>query len=85
MLMISLCLQSQPSSTLHVAKVDYDAKSKDELSFKKGDLFHVLTNDGNWCRAKHLESGQEGNIPTAIVMEKKSLDTERLADSQNNL
>ena len=72
-------MQSHPSTTLHVAKVDYDAKGEDELSFKKGDLFHVLTNDGNWCHAKHLDSGKEGNVPSAIVMEQKSLDTERSA------
>ena len=38
---------------------------------------HIVSISGNWCRAKLLETGEEGKIPSENVVEPKSLDTER--------
>lgn len=67
----------QPPVKLYVGQFSYDAKKDGELSFKKGDVMLVTSNDGKWCDALLVDSGQKGKIPSNHVAEHKSLDTEK--------
>lgn len=60
-----------------VGKYDYDSRTDDQLSFKKGDLMDVtnMDNDG-WWLARFKDSGREGYIPSNYVAEWKTLDAE---------
>ena len=69
--------QAHQPVTLYVAKESYNATGNDELSIKQGDLMHLISNNGNWCHARLLETGEEGKIPSQYVVEPKSLDTEK--------
>jgi len=58
---------------LFVAKYSYLARTYFDLSFKKGDLLHIVRNDDDgWWLAKGSD-GQEGCIPSSYVKEYKSL------------
>jgi hypothetical protein len=60
----------------YVAIFDYDARTKDDLTIRKGDLLEI-TNKKNtaWWKAKN-ESGQEGWIPSNYVAKRDSLESE---------
>lgn len=63
---------------MFVGKYDYDSRTDDDLSFKKGELMYIIsTDEGDWwfARAKDA-SGREGYIPSNYVAEYKSLDAE---------
>ncbi|KAM9390523.1 proto-oncogene tyrosine-protein kinase Yrk-like [Salvelinus alpinus] len=39
--------------TLFIALFDYDARTEDDLSFQKGERFHILNNtEGDWWEAR---------------------------------
>ena len=58
-----------------VAKYDYDARTHEDLSFKKGDLMYIINSDeGVWWHAHSKNSGNEGYIPSNYVTEYKPLD-----------
>ena len=60
-----------------VGKYDYDSRTDDDLSFKKGDLMYIIsTDEGDWWFARSKDSGKEGYIPSNYVAEWKSLDAE---------
>ena len=60
-----------------VGKYDYDSRTDDDLSFKKGDLMYIIsTDEGDWWFARSKDNGQEGYIPSNYVAEYKSLDAE---------
>jgi len=65
-----------------VALYDYDARTDEDLSFKKGDLLEILNDtQGDWwyARAKSSHSPtakQEGYIPSNYVARVKSLESE---------
>lgn len=60
-----------------VGKYDYDSRTDDDLSFKKGDLMYIIsTDEGDWWFARSKENGKEGYIPSNYVAEWKSLDAE---------
>ena len=62
---------------IFVGKYDYDSRTDDDLSFKKGDLMYIVsTDEGDWWFARSKETGQEGYIPSNYVAEYKSLDAE---------
>ncbi len=62
---------------VYVGKYDYDSRTDDDLSFKKGDLMYIIsTEEGDWWFARSKDNGREGYIPSNYVAEWKSLDAE---------
>lgn len=65
---------------LFVAMYDYDARTDEDLSFKKGDLLEILNDtQGDWwfARSKTPRTGKlEGYIPSNYVARVKSLESE---------
>jgi len=65
-----------------VALYDYDARTDEDLSFKKGDLLEILNDtQGDWwyARAKSTRAAGdklEGYIPSNYVARVKSLESE---------
>ena len=67
----------QPNYPVYVGKYDYDSRTDDDLSFKKGDLLYIIdTDEGDWWYAQHKDSGLKGYIPSNYIAEHKSLDAE---------
>ena len=67
----------EPSFPLFVGKYDYNSRTDDDLSFKKGDLLYIInTDEGDWWYARSKHTNQEGYIPNNYVAEFKSLDAE---------
>ena len=68
-------LKEEPSFPLFVAKYPYSSRADNELSFKKGDLLHIINKDeGDWWFAKAKETGQEGYIPSNYIARKSPED-----------
>lgn len=62
---------------IFVALYSYKGRTENEMSFKKGDLLHVIGNDNsNWWQAKHADTGQAGWIPSNYVAPMQSIDKE---------
>lgn len=62
---------------VYVGKYDYDSRTDDDLTFRKGDLMYIIsTDEGDWWFARAKDSGREGYIPSNYVAEWKSLDAE---------
>ena len=69
--------QQEFNYPIFVGKYDYDSRTDDDLSFRKGDLLYVISVDeGDWWFARSKDSGREGYIPSNYVAEWKSLDAE---------
>ena len=67
----------EPSYPVYVGKYDYDSRTDDDLSFKKGALMYIIsTDEGDWWFARSKDTGNEGYIPSNYVAEWKSLDAE---------
>jgi hypothetical protein len=51
-----------------IAMYDYNAKRKGNLSFTKGEILEIIDkNKSNCWRAKRIENGEVGNIPSNYV------------------
>ena len=62
---------------MFVGKCDYDSRTDDDLSFKKGDLLYIIsTDDGDWWFGQSVATGKEGYIPSNHVAKWGSLDAE---------
>jgi hypothetical protein len=63
---------------LFVALFDYDARTSEDLTFKKGDYLEVKQENTafDWWQAKSRTSKQEGYIPSNYVAEVKTLEAE---------
>ena len=60
-----------------VGKWDFDGRTDDEMSFKKGDLLYVIsTDEGDWWFAQSMTTGKDGYIPSNRVTKWKSLEDE---------
>ena len=72
--------QQPPKSDvrLFVALFDYDARTSEDLTFKKGDYLEVKPENTafDWCQAKSRSSQQEGYIPSNHVAEVNTLEAE---------
>jgi hypothetical protein len=75
--------KNEPSSPtggvrLFVALFDYDARTSEDLTFKKGDYLEVKPENTtfDWWQAKSRSSKQEGYIPSNYVAEVKTLEAE---------
>ena len=71
---------SSPESDvrLFVALFDYDARTSEDLTFKKGDYLEVMPGNTafDWWQAKSRSSQQEGYIPSNYVAEVNPLEAE---------
>lgn len=63
---------------LYIALYDYDARTQEDLSFKKGEILEVHNEDlaNDWWRARSRETGGEGFIPSNYVAPHESLEAE---------
>ncbi|NXI05346.1 YRK kinase, partial [Pachycephala philippinensis] len=63
--------------TLFVALYDYEARTEDDLTFQKGEKFHIINNtEGDWWEARSLSSGATGYIPSNYVAPVDSIQAE---------
>ncbi|VDP17673.1 unnamed protein product [Onchocerca flexuosa] len=70
-------LSSSSSPPLFVALFDYDARTDDDLSFKKDELLYILNDmQGDWWYAKSKTTNLCGYIPSNYVAREKSLDAQ---------
>jgi len=61
----------------YVALYDYDARTADDLSFKKGEqLFILNSTEGDWWEARSLASQKTGYIPSNYVAPTDSVQCE---------
>ncbi|XP_053744261.1 tyrosine-protein kinase Blk [Synchiropus splendidus] len=60
-----------------VAQCDFKSTNSRELSFKKGERFKVLHEDGEWSLARGLAEGREGFIPSNYVVRANTLEEEK--------
>ena len=64
-------------SKLFIALYDYEARTDEDLSFKKGNQLEILNDtQGDWWFARSLVTGQEGYIPSNYIAKSKSLESE---------
>lgn len=62
---------------LYVALYDYEARTDEDLSFKKGTQLEILNDtQGDWWYARSLANGKEGYIPSNYIAKSKSLESE---------
>jgi len=62
---------------IFVALYDYDARTDEDLSFKKGEHLQILNDtQGDWWFARSKASKQEGYIPSNYVAKLESIEAE---------
>ncbi|XP_031630743.1 tyrosine-protein kinase Src42A isoform X2 [Contarinia nasturtii] len=67
----------QPNSKIFVALYDYDARTDEDLSFRKGEHLEILNDtQGDWWLARSKKTRQEGYIPSNYVAKLKSIEAE---------
>ncbi|XP_033738390.1 tyrosine-protein kinase Src42A-like [Pecten maximus] len=81
---ISSTPQAEPSSEttptttkVFVALYDYDARTAEDLSFRKGEHLEIINDtQGDWWYARSKTTQNEGYIPSNYVAKLKSLESE---------
>ncbi|KAF1769652.1 hypothetical protein GCK72_001469 [Caenorhabditis remanei] len=69
--------QNVAQSLTFVALFQYDARTDDDLSFKKDDILEILNDtQGDWWFAKHKATGRTGYIPSNYVAREKSIESQ---------
>ena len=70
--------QDSPASTeVYEVIYDYDARTYEDISFKKGDQLEIINDtQGNWWYARSRSTKKEGYIPSNYVAKLKSLESE---------
>ena len=59
---------------IFAAMYDYDARTSNDLGFKKCDLLYIINNDDrDWWLARSKDTGKEGYIPSNYVAKVNSL------------
>lgn len=67
----------QSSARIFVALYDYDARTDEDLSFRKGEHLEILNDtQGDWWLARSKRTRQEGYIPSNYVARLKSIEAE---------
>lgn len=62
---------------MFVALYDYESRTRDDLTFTKGEKFHILNNtESDWWEARSLSSGRTGYIPSNYVAPVDSIQAE---------
>lgn len=69
-------LTKNDNPPLYVGMYDFLATDYNELSFSKGDLLYIISDDGDWWFAKAKETGQEGYIPRTFIVKSRPLENE---------
>ncbi|XP_065176206.1 tyrosine-protein kinase SRK2-like [Sycon ciliatum] len=65
------------NANIFLALYDYDARTAEDLSFKKGEQLQVVNNqDGDWWKATSLVTGNSGYIPSNYVAPQASVQAE---------
>ncbi|CAI5439342.1 unnamed protein product [Caenorhabditis angaria] len=60
-----------------IALFQYDARTDDDLSFKKDDILEILNDtQGDWWFARHKATGRTGYIPSNYVAREKSIESQ---------
>lgn len=68
---------SNASAKIFVALYDYDARTDEDLSFRKGEHLEILNDtQGDWWLARSKSTKQEGYIPSNYVAKLKSIEAE---------
>lgn len=68
---------STSSVKVFVSLYDYDARTAEDLSFKKGEHLEILNDtQGDWWYARSRTTKKEGYIPSNYVAKLKSLESE---------
>ncbi|KAM9493465.1 tyrosine-protein kinase Fgr isoform 2-T2 [Clarias gariepinus] len=63
--------------TMFISLYDYEARTEDDLSFQKGEKFHIINNtEGDWWEARSLDTGKSGYIPSNYVAPVDSIQAE---------
>lgn len=64
--------------SLYIALYDYDARTQEDLSFRKGEILEVNNEDlaNDWWRARSRDTGGEGFIPSNYVALHETLEAE---------
>ena len=66
-----------PQGPIFIALFDYDQRTSEDLSFKKGERLEIINStDGDWWQARSLDSQREGYIPSNYVAEHKTIQAE---------
>lgn len=64
-------------SKVFIALYDYDARTDEDLSFRKGEHLEILNDtQGDWWYARSKLTKKEGYIPSNYVAKAKSLESE---------
>ncbi len=67
----------QATGKIYVALYDYDARTDEDLSFRKGEYLEILNNtQGDWWFAQSRATKLEGYIPSNYVARLKSIEAE---------
>ena len=62
---------------VYLARYSYDARTSEDLSFKKGDKLLIIGGtEGDWWMGKSLATGKEGYIPRNYVAPITSYESE---------
>ena len=65
------------ATKLFVALYDYDARTDEDLSFKKGEHLEIINDtQGDWWFARSKATKLEGYIPSNYVAKLKSIEAE---------
>ncbi|KAE9416183.1 hypothetical protein Angca_007733 [Angiostrongylus cantonensis] len=68
---------ASPNTSCFVALFDYDARTDDDLSFKKGEVLEILNDmQGEWWFARHKASGETGYVPSNYIAKEKSIESQ---------
>ncbi|XP_061750104.1 tyrosine-protein kinase Fyn-like isoform X2 [Nerophis ophidion] len=63
--------------TLFVALYDYEARTEDDLSFRKGERFQIINStEEDWWDARSLTTGDSGYVPSNYVAPVDSIQAE---------
>ncbi len=66
-----------PYGNLFIALFDYEARTEEDLSFKKDELLEVLNDvQGDWWYARSRVTNRCGYIPSNYIAREKSIEAE---------
>ena len=66
-----------PRGPILIAQLDYDQRTSEDLSFRKGERLEITDNtDVDWWQARSLDTNKEGYIPSNYVAEHKTIQAE---------
>lgn len=70
-------LNNPPGAKIFVALYDYDARTDEDLSFRKGEHLIILNDtQGDWWFARSKATKREGYIPSNYVAKLESIEAE---------